>query len=153
MRRISSRTTFWYKWIFPIIWFGGLAAFAGAALFTSIAHSGTQFFPFVIMPVLMAVFGYILMKKLIFDLVDEVWDDGSSLIIRNRGEEDRVALSNIMNVSYSPLINPPRVTLTLRQPSNFGNEISFSAPVRFIPFAKSPLIEDLIRRIDAARRK
>jgi len=153
MRRISSRTTFWYKWIFPIVWFGGLAAFAGSEVLTSVQHNGTQFFPFIIFPVLMAVFGYILMKKLIFDLVDEVWDDGTSLIIRNRGEEDRVALSNIMNVSYSPLINPPRVTLTLRQPSTFGAEISFSAPVRFVPFAKSPVIEDLILRVDAARRK
>jgi hypothetical protein len=51
------------------------------------------------------------------------------------------------------MINPPRVTLTLRQPSIFGTEVSFSAPVRFIPFAKSPLVEDLIRRVDAARRK
>ena len=153
MRRISSRTTFWYKRIFPIVWFGGLAAFAGTAVLTSVQHNRTQFFPFGILPVLMAVFGYILMKKLIFDLVDEVWDDGTALIIRNLGDEDRVPLSNIMNVSYSPLINPPRVTLTLRQPSNFGAEISFSAPIRFLPFGKSPVIEDLIRRIDAARRK
>jgi len=153
MRRISSRTTFWHKRIFPIVWFGGLAAFAGAALLTSALADRTPFFPFIVLPVLMALFGYVIMRKLVFDLVDEVWDDGTSLIIRNRGQEDRVPLSNIMNVSYSPLINPPRVTLTLRQPSNFGAEISFSAPVRFIPFAKSPVIEDLIRRVDAARRK
>jgi hypothetical protein len=150
MRRISSRTTFWYKWLFPIIWFGAMAAFAGNAL---LRNDPAQFLPFIIVPVLMAVFGYVIMRKLVFDLVDEVWDDGTSLIIRNRGEEDRVPLSNIMNVSYSPLINPPRVTLTLRQPSNFGSEISFSAPVRFVPFAKSPVIEDLILRVDAARRK
>jgi hypothetical protein len=101
----------------------------------------------------MAVFGYVIMKKLVLDLVDEVWDDGSALIVRNKGQDDRIALSNIMNVSYSPSINPPRVTLMLRQPSIFGIEISFSAPVRFMPFTKSPLIEDLIRRVDAARRK
>ena|SRR5437867_3764053 len=153
MRRISSRTTFFYKWIFPIVWFGVLAVIAGAMLLTNAVFSPTQSFPVVILPVLMAVVGYVLMKKLVFDLVDEVWDDCTSLIIRNRGVEDRVPLSNIMNVSYSPLINPPRVTLTLRQPSNFGSEISFSAPVRFLPFAKSPVIEDLILRVDAARRK
>ena len=99
----------------------------------------------------MGVVGYVMMKKLILDLVDEVWDDGAALIVRNKSREDRIALSNIMNVSYSPLINPPRVTLMLRQPSNFGSEISFSAPVRFVPFARSPVIEDLIRRVDAAR--
>jgi hypothetical protein len=153
MRRISSKTTFLYKRIFPVFWFGLLAVFVAVAL---IAGPGDQrqSLVFLIVPIFMAVFGYVIMKKLVFDLVDEVWDDGTSLLIRNGGREDRIALSNIMNVSYSPLINPPRVTLTLRQPSNdFGTEISFSAPVRFIPFAKSPLIEDLILRVDAARRK
>jgi hypothetical protein len=153
MRRISSRATFWYKRIFPIIWFGGLAAFTVLGLFINVRGYRPERLPFVILPVVMAALGYVFMKKLVFDLVDEVWDDGSALIVRNKGQDDRIALSNIINVSYSPLINPPLVTLMLRQPSVFGTEISFSAPVRFIPFAKSPLVEDLIRRIDAARRK
>ena len=156
MRRISSRTAFWYKRIFPIVWFGVLALFVVIGVFTSTLSDGMQgvpFMPFVIVPAVMAVIGYVIMKKLIFDLVDEVWDDGAALVVRDKGREDRIALSNIMNVSYSPLINPPRVTLMLRQPSNFGSEINFIAPLRFIPFAKSPLIEDLIRRVDAARRK
>jgi hypothetical protein len=153
MRRISSRGTFWYKRIFPIVWFGVLALFIVIDVFTSTFSYGTQEVPFIIVPAVMAVIGYVIMKKLIFDLADQVWDDGAALVVRDKGREDRIALSNIMNVSYSPLTNPPRVTLTLRQPSNFGAEISFIAPVRFIPFAKSPLIEDLIRRVDAARRK
>jgi|SRR5215475_4519239 len=154
MHRISSRATFWYKWVFPIIWFGFLAVFMAIGVVMNTRNSGTQFLPFVILPVLMVLFGYFIMKKLVFDLVDEVWDDGSALVVRNSGQEDRVALSNIINISYSPLSNPPRVTLMLRQPSNcFGTEISFSAPIRLIPFTKSPLVEDLIRRVDAARRK
>jgi hypothetical protein len=153
MRRISSKATFWYKWVFPIIWFGFLAVFIAIGVVMNTRSSGTHFLPFLILPVLMVVFGYFMMKKLIFDLVDEVWDDGSALVVRNRGQDDRIALSNIINVSYSPLINPPLVTLMLRQPSVFGTEISFSAPVRFMPFTKSPLLEDLIRRVDAARRK
>ena len=31
MRRISSRTTFWYKRIFPVIWFGMLGLFVTLA--------------------------------------------------------------------------------------------------------------------------
>ena len=27
--------------------------------------------------------GYFMMKKLVFDLVDEVWDDGDALIVMN----------------------------------------------------------------------
>jgi len=153
MRRISSRTTFWYKRVFPIVWFGVLALFITVGVFSSAFGNGTQLVPFIVMPAVMAVIGYVIMKKVVFDLVDEVWDDGAALIVRDKGREDRIALSNIMNVSYSPLMNPPRVTLMLRQPSNFGSEITFSAPIRFAPFAKSPVIEDLIRRVDAARRK
>jgi hypothetical protein len=153
MRRISSRATFWYKRIFPIIWFGLLALFIANGVFTGTLSNGMQQVPFIIVPAVMILVGYVIMKKVVFDLVDEVWDDGAALVVRDKGREDRIALSNIMNISYSPLINPPRVTLTLRQPSNFGSEITFSAPVRFLPFAKSPLIEDLIRRVDAARRQ
>jgi hypothetical protein len=153
MRRISSRATFWYKRVFPIIWFGGLAAFTVLGLLINMRGYRPERLPFVILPVVMAALGYVFMKKLVFDLVDEVWDDGSALIVRNKGQDDRIALSNIINVSYSPLINPPLVTLMLRQPSVFGTEVTFSAPLRFMPFTKSPLLEDLIRRVDAARRK
>ena len=153
MRRISSRTTFWYKRVFPIVWFGVLALFITIGVFSSAFGNGTQLVPFIVMPAVMAVIGYVIMKKVVFDLVDEVWDDGAMLVVRDKGREERIALSNIMNVSYSPLMNPPRVTLMLRQPSNFGSEITFSAPIRFAPFAKSLVIEDLIRRVDATRRK
>src|SRR5215470_7833381 len=154
MRRISSRATFWYKRIFPIIWFGVLALFIAGGVFSSTFTNGTQLVPFIVMPAVMAVIGYVIMKKLVFDLVDEVWDDGAALVVRDKGREDRIALSNIVNISYSPMVNPPRVTLTLRQPTNhFGTEINFSAPIRFVPFAKSELIEELIRRVDATRRK
>jgi hypothetical protein len=57
-----------------------------------------------------------------------------------------------MNVSYSPVGNPPRVTLSLRTPSRFGDRLSFAAPVTIIPFTESPLIAQLIGRVDAARR-
>jgi len=103
-------------------------------------------------PIAMLGFGYWLMRKLVFDLVDEVLDTGDALIVRNRGREERVALANITNVSYSPFINPPRVTLSLRQPSLFGTKVTFCAPVRFMPFTTSPVVDELIERIDAARR-
>jgi len=101
----------------------------------------------------MMVVGYVMMKRLIFDLVDEVWDDGDSLIVKNRGEEERIALADIKNVNYSPFLHPPRVVLSLRRNTAFGDQIAFCAPVRFVPFSSSPVINDLINRIDAARQK
>jgi hypothetical protein len=80
-----------------------------------------------------------------------VWDAGSSLLIKNKGYEVRVSLSEIINISHSRFVNPPRVTLSLRRSSSLGAEISFLPPRQFIPFARSPLVDDLIRRVDTAR--
>jgi hypothetical protein len=153
MRRISSKMTFFYKRIFPVFWFGFLILFIAIPLFFGGAQNGPPPFPFLIVPLIMMAFGYFVMKKLVFDLVDEVWDDGETLLIRNGGQEERVALRDIKNVSYSTVINPPRVTLSVRQPTTFGNQIAFVAPVRFVPFTTSPIINDLIERVDHARQR
>jgi hypothetical protein len=147
MQRISSRMTFWYKRVFPIIFSGFVLAF----MIVPIALGHAPPLDFLIIPLIMLVFVFFIMKKLIFDLVDEVWDGGDVLIVRNSNQEDRIPLSSIMNVSYSPWINPPRVTLSLRTPSSFGDKVVFCAPVRLLPFTDSPVIDDLIRRIDTAR--
>jgi hypothetical protein len=153
MRRISSRMTFFYKRVLPAIWFGFLILFIAVPLVSSTSRNATPPLLFFIMPAIMIVIGYFVMRKLVFDLVDEVWDDGDSLLIKNRGEEQRVAFTDIKNVSYSPFINPPRVTLSLRRPTVLSDEIAFNAPVRMVPFSRSPIIDDLIDRIDLARRK
>jgi hypothetical protein len=134
MRRISSGWTFFYKRVFPVVWVGFLAVFAGIGV---VKGQG----PFaVIVPLVMIGFGYFLMQKLVFDLVDEVWDDGDALVVKNRGQEQRVGLADIKNVNYSPFVSPPRVTLSLRRPTVFGEEITFCAPVRLVPFSQSPVM-------------
>lgn len=150
MQRISSRSTFFTKRVFPVIWFGFLAFFV--AIMLSKAPSGGFPVALFAFPMFMAVFGYFLMKKLVFDLADEVFDAGDALVVRFGSEQERIPLAEIINVSYAYMMNPPRVTLTLRIPGQFGKEVSFSPPTSFVPFAKSPIVADLIERIDAARR-
>jgi hypothetical protein len=151
MRRLSSRMTFFYKRVFPIVFFGLVLLFIA---FWLVSLSGrSPGVPFLIALVLVLALFYFGMKKLVFDLVDEVRDAGDALIIRNRGEEERVALSDIMNISCSPLVSPPRVTLSLRRPSIFGSEVTFCAPIRLMPFSASPIISELIQRTDAQRRQ
>jgi hypothetical protein len=152
MRRISSRLTFVQKRVFPTLWFGFLTLFLGISLFT-IPRSGSAALPFLLIPLGMMIFGYFLMRLLIFDLVDEVWDDGDTLIVKNRGQEQRIPLADIKNVSYTVLVNPPRVTLSLRRPTVFGDKVVFSPPVAFIPFATSPIINEMIERVDVARQQ
>ena len=143
--------TFWYKRVFPMFWFGFLLLFIAVPWL--VERGPAQALPtmFFIMPALFGIFGYVMMRKLVFDLVDEVLDDGDALVVRNRDQEERIALADIVNVSYSQYVNPPRVTLLLRNPSAFGPRVSFCAPVRFNPFSSNPVIDDLIQRIDAKR--
>jgi hypothetical protein len=150
MQRISSRATFFHKRIFPLFWFGLLTLFVvGPLLGKGPRHSLPA--DFFIVPIFMMILGYIIMKKLVFDLADEVSDAGDALIVRIGSQEERIPLSEIINVSYSSMVNPSRVTLTLRTSGRFGKEISFMPPQRFLPFAKSPIVADLIERVDAAR--
>ena len=151
MRRISSKWTFFYKRISPVIFFGFLVVFIGIALLANLrSNSALDNIPFLIVAIVMTVVFFI-SKKLIFDLVDEVWEDGETLVVRNSGQEQRIALADIKNVNYSPLISPPRVTVSLRRPTVFGDEVTFCAPVRMVPLAPSPVINDLIERVDRAR--
>jgi hypothetical protein len=149
-QRISSRMTLFHKRVLPIVWFGFLGVFVLVGLWAQPGPRSPG--PLIFVPmVFMGVIAFLVMKKLIFDLVDEVWDAGSALVIKNGGREVRIELAEIINVSHSSFTNPPRVTLSLRHPGALGSEISFMPPTRFIPFARSPLIDDLIRRVDAAR--
>lgn len=151
MKKISSSATFFHKKIFPVIWFGGLAAFV-AVSFQGPVKEGQPVF--LLAPLIMALVGVVIMKQLVWDLVDEVHDGGDYLLIRKGDEQDRVPLSNIINVSASTNTKPPRVTLRLLKPGKFGQEITFSPQVKFSlnPFAKNPIVDDLIVRVDKARR-
>lgn len=84
MLLMSSRMTFFYKRVFPIIWFGFLAVFFLIALVKGLATDPISNLPFLIVPVVMAIVGYQLMKKMAFNLVDEVFDLGDALLVRKR---------------------------------------------------------------------
>jgi hypothetical protein len=151
VKKISANSPFQRK-IFPVLWFGILTLVFVAMAFGRVYRQA----PFALFgPIIMAVFGYVLMKNLIFDLVDEVYDEGDFLLVRKGREEERVALSNIMNVSASTLTNPPRITLRLVTPGKFGTEIAFSPERQFSfnPFVRNQVAEDLIVRVDQARRR
>lgn len=150
MKKLTSKATFFHKRVFPFIWFGFLGVFLCVGLFTNVSQNGPGII-FLVVPMGMAVFGYFIMKKLVWDLIDEVYDEGTSLLFRNGGKEVRVSLKDIKNVSYTVMTNPPRVTVSIRRKTDFGDELSFSPPVSWVPFKKNEEIERLIDRIDNAR--
>jgi hypothetical protein len=141
-----------FKVVFPGFWFVFLTAFM---LIGAFGH-GRQQPIFVIQPVLMMAFGFFLFRKLVWDLADEVRDGGSFLLVRKGSVERRVPLANVMNVSMSQFSNPRRLSLRLRTPCEFGDEIVFIPRLplfRWNPFARNAVAEDLIRRVDAVRQE
>jgi len=93
MLLMSSKMTFFYKRIFPIVWFGFLAVFFLIALVKGLAADPISNLPFLIVPVVMAIVGYQIMKRMAFNLVDEVFDLGDALLVRSGGQEERFALA------------------------------------------------------------
>ena len=143
-----SKNTFFDKKLFPSIWFSFLGIFLVAS-FSSSNLKGAAIGAFFVL--LMAAFGFFLYRKLIWELADEVFDRGDALVFRKGKSEQIVKLTEIINIEYSHLVSPERVTIYTRNPGPLGDELAFSPPFRFNIFSKSPLVKDLIRRVDEAR--
>lgn len=152
MKTISSKWTFFMKTIFPIVWFGFLAVFVIVLIGT---NTITLHFMLWVMPLLLAALGFILMKVLIWGGMDEVIDCGDYLIVKYRGQEDKIPLSNIININWTTYQNPPSISLRLKNASKFGQTISFFPITRFgmNRLKTHPIAEELITRVDAARNK
>jgi hypothetical protein len=152
--RISSGATRFYKRQFPILWFGIVAVL----VIIGVVGGSTTGFPrkvwpvFIVIPTVFTIVG-LLLRRLFADLLDEVEDGGDYLVFKNRDEQEQVPLTNIMNVGFTTLSNPPRVTLRLAKPCRFGMEVSFMPPRQsvFNPFMRNLMIDDLIVRVDRAR--
>lgn len=152
---ISSKQTLFLKRILPPVWIAFVAALLAMAL-AAIARRQPDAEPsMLIAPVAMLAVGAWLFWKFVWPLADEVADAGSFLRVRRGPVELRVPLADILNVSMSQFTNPRRVSLRLRVPGQLGDEISFipkGTGLQFNPLARNPIAEDLIRRVDAARR-
>lgn len=158
MRRLSSSMTFFYKWVFPVIWLG-LVGFGIVTGFFS-EHVGQHPPPdpmVVVIPIFMFVFGFFLFRRLLGGLVDEVTLDGDTLIVKKGDEQLRVSLAEVINVNSLNAVNPRRISLRLRNNTRLGRDIDFipagRRPLRFLGMTRlDPLAEELIDRIDALRR-
>ena len=148
MMRISSGRTWFYKRVFPVFWLG---CFALLAIGTASASGFRQPF-YLVAPLLIAAFGVYFMKKVVWPLMDEVLQGDDYLVARKGIDEERISLADVVNVNYKPG-KPPLITLRLRQPGRFGDEITFmtSSQYSFNPFAKNPIAESLIAEVDRAR--
>lgn len=150
---VISTSTFFFKKVFPVFWVGIITLVAGSGV---VAGAMTKAPFFLVGPVVMLAVGYLIFRKFLWDLADEVKDGGDFLVVRRGDVEERVQLSDVMNVGITQFTNPPRLSLRLRKPGKFGDEIVFipkMPALRFNRFARNEIAEDLIRRVDLARRE
>ncbi|MCP5381044.1 MAG: hypothetical protein H6912_01620 [Kordiimonadaceae bacterium] len=152
MKRLSSTTTFIIKKVFPAFWFGFLSLFFLFAVAT-ITTEGASYktIPLIVTPIVMAAFGYFLMKKLVFNLIDQVYDEGSTLLVVNAKEEVRISLKDIKNISFQ-YYRPTLVIISVGYNTKFGNKLSFVPAWEFGLYKKNKDVVNLIDRIDAANR-
>lgn len=145
--RISVDGLALHKIVFPLVWFGALAAFATGFLADPVANKNM-----LMVLVGMAVLGYVVVRHAVWDLVDEVYDADDHLLVRHNGQELRIDLTNIRNITFYRM-RPPRMTLHLIIPGPLGAKVAFSPiKMRMInPFVKHPLLDDLEIRVRRAR--
>lgn len=150
MERLSSAQTYFVKRIFPALWFAFVVVFAVLAA----GGRGRDDVLFYFVPLLMAAVGVIVMRKLVWDLADDVRDGGSYLLVRRGAVEERVELSDITAVDLRRT-NPPRLTLRLRRAGLLGPDVVFmpkAPPFRLNWFAPNAVAERLTERVNQARR-
>lgn len=150
MKQISSKATFFKKYVLPIAWVGVLVINA----IKKIAEGGLYDNPVPIVALLLfaVVIAYI-SKKIFWEVADKVFDCGDHLIVKWNGKEESIGLTNVMNVNSEIMVNP-KITLLLITPGTLGSEFSFYPPPRglfFNPLTKHPLAEELIRRVHQSR--
>jgi len=148
MKRISTPYTFSIKAL-PFM-FVGICAVVFALM---LLRGAFQTKPTLLLwPCGMAVIGYCFAKLNSYGLVDEVYDCGDSILVRKNGLEDRISLSNIINVNFNA--QPARITVRLSTPGRFGQQISFAPPPQVYvgPLPSNEIAEDLLVRASQARR-
>lgn len=157
MQIISSRQTFFIKWIWPGV-MAAFLVFMGVLLAMAMVSTHALAPPVLMAPMFLVIYA-IYYKMKIHVLADEVKDGGSFLVVRRGHLEDRIQLTDVTNVSIRHSNMMLRMTLSLRTPCKFGDEVVFVPPEMNLLFplfptrlSNTPVYEGLMRRIDSARR-
>lgn len=105
---------------------------------------------FLLVPIAMGIAGFFFFKTFLWDLADEVLDDGDQLIVTHGADKQTVFLKDIVNVNLQ-FFSPERVVLTIRQTKGSDDQIAFIPPYRINKFSENQFVSKLIKRVDDAR--
>lgn len=151
MEKISSDTTILHKRVWPILFF----AFPVLAVINGVWKQawGREYWLWWLVLGLffvIAVFSYWFTTR---DLVDEVHEQGDLLVVRNRGDEQRIPMADIVNIETS-WRESRRVIVHLAKGGRFGERIVFIPKGRFSlnPFKRNEAAKALSRKVHNAKR-
>jgi hypothetical protein len=145
LKRISgTRYMPFFKYVLP------LAMYVGVCAWMLSDESKKPHPDYTALAVSFAIVGAIMVvvfKRRMWGLADQVLDGGDHLLIRRGKRQARIELTNVSGVSLDS--GPPtKVTLQLKVPSEFGQNISFLPnPTSRNPLATSSIAEDLVQRV------
>jgi len=138
-RLLSSRMTYFYKRIFPVVW---IMAFAFLTVFLWIGGCrGTAELKWV---ALISLIGGSIFLRWFAVRLKTVTLQGDHLVVSDYRSEEPVSLLEIEEVKETRLWNPQLIKLRLVRPGRWGNEIVFIAPLGFrFVFSDHPLVKEL----------
>ena len=149
-KRISSKLTFYSKFVSPILvvlWLPIFAYFLWNSNPSIVWSSGTILFSIAVplIAISVAVFFGMRLKKVSVD------DD--NLYVSDYRIEITIPIREIENISEFYLSEPRLVTITLRSPSEFGQKIKFIATYRlFGTLSSHPVVDELWQLVAAKAR-
>ncbi len=153
MKLISCPTTTFHKRVLPVLCaavFALLGAVTVAAYLVQRDIRAAAIGGVSSLGVTAVVFVALWLRR--YDVADEIWEDGDVLIVRSGSREVHIPMTNVIGLEYTRFQNPTRMTLTLREPCEFGSEIIF-LPLRHKDHVSMPEeIAFLKARIDGGRR-
>ena len=147
MKKISG-STFFFKKLFPCVWFGFITIFFVTSLKSGAADSSSMF---LVTPPFLVIFGIVLFKNVVWDLSDEVFDGGDFLLFKKGGKQQRVYLKDIVNINYTQMSSPERIQVSVRVSGAIGRELVFNPPLRLFRFTRNKIVTELIQRVDRER--
>jgi len=140
MQTLSSKYTFFYKFIFLFIWVVGFGAGAREVIFFSPEYD-LRWTQYAVTWAAVAVFIFFATGSIKTVAMDR---KKKLLVVSNFFKTHNISFDNIEDIDGSSLLSPKLVWFTLKTPSEFGRKINFMPAVRpQRSIGKHPMVIDL----------
>ncbi|MFT5697948.1 MAG: hypothetical protein ACI8ZB_000802 [Desulforhopalus sp.] len=142
MQTLSSKYTFFYKFVFILIWVVGFGIGAREVIFFSVEYD-LRWTQYAVTWAVIAIFIFFAtgsIKTVIMDKKKRV------LIVSNYFKTHDISFDEVEDIDGSSLLSPKLIWFTLKNPSPFGRKINFLPAVRpQRSIGKHPMVIDLRR--------